>query len=191
MIERAALSCRSMAQAGTRLRLLAVALVATSWMACHAPERPAETGHAEPGIPEEESRAAAVETPEPVGAVAPVPTQPTAPAREATAPVPLEKLLRLPASPRDDPQAERARKASPPSPDEPPSTRKSVRVEVGASQDVPMVRPDRSTDRVDVGVSVPVGESTRVRAGVRGERDAGEATLEADRTPTLGIEKRF
>jgi len=110
-------------------------------------------------------------------------------------PVPsLDQLLQLPPAEPAAPQSfEWAGEREEPAPGE---RRRERRVRVDYSREdlaegVPMQAGRR---RTDVGVSVSVDESDRlrVRGGVRvDEREKSEDEREADRTPTVGVEVRF
>lgn len=143
----------------------------------------------------------------PVGPLPNVPEEAIAPSRErAAAPEKarpedlspkLSELLRLPVpeeSAPDGPQSvdwagqreEEKREAA----------RKKSRAKIDFSQEnvtegIPMQKERR---RTDVGVSVPAGESEklRVRGGVRiDEREISEDEREAETAPTVGVEVRF
>jgi len=118
-------------------------------------------------------------------------------------PVPsLDQLLQLPPAEPAAPQSfEWAGAREGPAPGEredpaPGEHRRERRIRVDYSREdltegVPMQAERR---RTDVGVSVSVDESDRlrVRGGVRvDEREKSEEEREADRTPTVGVEVRF
>ena len=59
-------------------------------------------------------------------------------------------------------------------------------------REVAEVDRDQKRDQIDVGASVRVGESTRIRGGVRIERDPNlDDEKEAETAPMIGVEKRF
>jgi hypothetical protein len=108
----------------------------------------------------------------------------------------LDQLLQLPAPAPSGPQSVEwagEREAVESGGSQAPARRR-VRVEYSRenlTEDVPM-QPERR--RTDVGVSVRVDETDRlrVRGGVRvEEREETDEEREADRTPTVGVEVRF
>jgi hypothetical protein len=119
-------------------------------------------------------------------AVQQVPEVPAAPVR------PLADLLRLPASPgRVDRSAERLKTPEPETDpaSEPKRKESRVGVDLQTRTDGSTAQPSKSRTQTDAGVSVGVGETTKVRGGVRVEQEAGKER--EDPVPTVGIERRF
>jgi hypothetical protein len=184
------------------LALVLVGALVGSWLATRgAPDGvriagPAdEDTRAEP-VEHEEARAVP-ETPEPPPVAAQAgsatPAEPDAPAEEV---VPLENLLRVPdaeAFPMVPETAAAPGTASAPT-DERGGFWPDDRVRIEASRQADKNEIDGKTEReqVDAGASVRVDESTRVRGGVRIERDPDEGSaVERETAPMIGIEKRF
>lgn len=173
-------------------------LLAGSWLAYSIPKRPSggDLEALEPAVtPLVEPAATPLVEPAASPALPTTPAAPrAAPAGSASAPaprVPLEKLLEVPAAPSAKPKVtvgplsrSQAGAASTGGPSD------RVQVEAAAIRDRPTVRPDRAAERLDVGVSVGVDETTRLRGGVRVESGT-EEKREPTRTPVVGIEKRF
>jgi hypothetical protein len=67
-----------------------------------------------------------------------------------------------------------------------------VRIDLDLRTEEPIARRDLKREQLDAGAAFEVDEQTRVRGGVRIERDSSEG-VESGRntTPTIGIEKRF
>jgi len=118
-------------------------------------------------------------------------------AREVDPPfVPLENLLRVPESEEfphleSDDETDAQLTDSNPRP-----TRNGSRVRIDGKRQHDSLEEDPSQKReqVDAGASVDVNESTRIRGGVRIERDPDSAvteTEEIETAPMIGVEKRF
>ena len=78
--------------------------------------------------------------------------------------------------------------------DEPRAAWPSDRIRVDASRKEDKNEIDGRTEReqVDAGASVRVDDRTRIRGGVRIERDPDETSeVERETAPMIGIEKRF
>jgi hypothetical protein len=108
--------------------------------------------------------------------------------------VPLENLLRLPRAaefPAIDPEA--SRKGDPLlEPREPTPLEPRLRIEGAMRRESTGLDRGQERDQIDVGASVKVDESTRIRGGVRIERDPNlDDTEEAETAPMIGVEKRF
>jgi hypothetical protein len=108
--------------------------------------------------------------------------------------VPLENLLRVPESsafPHLDPGHDQESETNA---DVEGPTRDARRVHIDASstRDTLEEDPEQTRQQVDAGASVKVNESTRIRGGVRIERDPDSAvTKEVETAPMIGVEKRF
>jgi hypothetical protein len=108
--------------------------------------------------------------------------------------VPLEKLLRLPRAPGFPAFDPEANQHGDPlfEPQDSISLVPRLRVEGAMKREVAEVDRDQKRDQIDVGASVRVGESTRIRGGVRIERDPNlDDEKEAETAPMIGVEKRF
>jgi hypothetical protein len=136
-----------------------------------------------------EEAAAEHEIPVMAPAEEPAAAAPETPATEGPWTAPLSDLLRLreepaPKEPSDPlyepgamPSAEKGEKKS-----------RRLQVEVDRSEESSELDPDVSRKRTEAGVSVEVGENTRVRGGVRVEEEGEERD---EPVPMIGIEKRF
>jgi hypothetical protein len=107
--------------------------------------------------------------------------------------VPLERLLALPPYRQPDaPDLAELLRQGAAAPDAPTAARRSrLRFDLARRIDAPIER-DLKREQVDAGVALDVGGDTRVRGGVRVQRDTAESVESTlDTTPSIGIEKRF
>ncbi len=108
--------------------------------------------------------------------------------------VPLEDLLRVPQAsafphldPEDDAKPDLAVEIEGPT-----QARRSLRIDASSRRDMLEEDPEQTRQQVDAGASVEVDENTRIRGGVRIERDPESAvTKEEETAPMIGVEKRF
>jgi hypothetical protein len=104
---------------------------------------------------------------------------------------PLDDLLRLPESITRSHVDAGAREADPEALTDEEREAARLRVEIRRQQESVEFDPNgsRVRERTDAGVSVDVGGDTRVKSGVRVEKEPDEEWR--DPVPTVGVEKRF